>query len=108
MSFMKRALARLHMAAGDTSSAPADRKASAIAPLVAMQWQGQAVWSPRDYGTFAREGFMQNAVVYRAVRMIADAAASIPTRLYAGADEMSDHPMLSLLSSPNGRQCLPN
>src|SRR5262245_44906509 len=30
-------------------------------------------WAPRDYAAFAREGFMQNAVVYRAVRMIAEA-----------------------------------
>jgi len=26
------------------------------------------VWSPRDYAAFAREGFMQNAIVYRSVR----------------------------------------
>ena len=33
---------------------------------------------------FAREGFMQNAILYRSVRMIAEAAASIPLILYEG------------------------
>ena len=41
--------------------------------------------APRDYAAFAREGFMQNAIVYRSVRMIAEAAASVPLLLYDGA-----------------------
>lgn len=90
---------------------PADvsnTKASVVAPLVAMQWQGQPVWSPRDYTGFAREGFMQNAVVYRCVRMIAEAAASVPVVLYQGADAVCEHPLLSLLGAPNKRQCFPD
>lgn len=54
-----------------------DQKASRANGLVAIHSLGEPVWSPRDYGAFAREGFMQNAIVYRCVRMIAEAAASI-------------------------------
>ncbi len=44
---------------------------------------------------------MQNAIVYRAVRMIGEAAASVPLLLYEGADEISEHPLLDLLARPN-------
>ena len=70
-------------------------------PLVAYQNLGDPVWAPRDYATFAREGFMQNAIVYRSVRMIAEAAASIPLLLYSGTDEIEDHPLLDLIRRPS-------
>jgi HK97 family phage portal protein len=70
-------------------------------PLIAYQTLGEPVWAPRDYATFAREGFMQNAIVYRSVRMIAEAAASIPLLLYSGTDEIEDHPLLDLIRRPS-------
>ncbi len=78
-----------------------DRKASATAALVAVETLGQPVWSPRDYGAFAREGFMQNAIVYRSVRMVAEAAASIPLLLYDGDVEIESHPLLDLMARPS-------
>lgn len=80
---------------------PVEVKRSATGPLVALQWQGQPVWSPRDYAGFAREGFMQNPVVHRSVRMIAEAAASVPMLLFDGELELVDHPLQSLLARPN-------
>jgi HK97 family phage portal protein len=59
------------------------------------------VWAPRDYAAFAREGFAQNAIVYRAVRMIAEAAASVPLLLYEGDEEIAEHSLLDLLARPN-------
>jgi HK97 family phage portal protein len=59
------------------------------------------VWAPRDYSAFAREGFMQNAIVYRSVRMIAEAAASIPLLLYEGTTEIEDHPLIGLIRRPS-------
>lgn len=47
-------------------------------PLVALQLAGRARWSPRDYGALAREGYQKNAIVYRCVRLISEAAASVP------------------------------
>ena len=47
-------------------------------PLIALQTNGAATWSPRGYRSFAREGVMQNPVVFRCIRLIAEAAASVP------------------------------
>ena len=78
-----------------------DEKASATGPLIAWEPLGQPVWSPRDYSAFAREGFMQNAIVYRSVRMIAEAAASVPLLLYEGAEEIEEHALLDLMARPS-------
>ena len=76
-------------------------KASKVGPLIAYENMGAPVWSPRDYGAFAREGFMQNAIVYRSVRMVAEAAASIPLILYEGGIEVEQHPLLDLMRRPS-------
>ena len=102
MTPWKRALARI---IGPVLVHPAEQKRSATGPLIALQFQGTPVWSPRDYGAFAREGFMENAVVYRAVRMIAEAAASVPLLLFDGEEELVRHPLLDLLARPNPTQC---
>ncbi|MDX2204581.1 MAG: phage portal protein [Hyphomicrobiaceae bacterium] len=44
---------------------------------------------------------MQNAIVFRAVRMVAEAAASVPLLLYEGDMEIERHPLLDLLARPN-------
>jgi HK97 family phage portal protein len=44
---------------------------------------------------------MQNAVVYRCVRMIAEAAASVPLLLYDGDTEVENHPLGHLIARPN-------
>lgn len=80
-----------------------DAKRSAIAPLIAFQAQGQPVWTPRDFAALAREGFAMNAVVYRCVRMVSEAAASVPLLLFAERSELEQHPMLDLLRRPNPR-----
>jgi HK97 family phage portal protein len=70
--------------------------------LFALACNGQAVWSGRDYHAFAREGYASNPIAFRAVRMIAEAAASVPLLLYDRAQEITDHPLLALLARPNG------
>jgi len=54
------------------------KSASSSQPLVALHLAARASWSGRDYGALAREGYQKNAVVYRCVRLISEAAASIP------------------------------
>ncbi len=88
-------------------AAPA-QKASATAPLIALHHTGQPVWSPRDYAAFAREGYARNPIVYRAVRMIAEAAASLPLRLFEGGTEVDAHPLIDLLAQPNAGACGPD
>jgi HK97 family phage portal protein len=72
-------------------------------PLIALSLVGQARWTPRNIASLARNGVVQNAIVYRCVRMIAEAAASVPFLLYEGEKELSGHPLLSLLQSPNAQ-----
>jgi len=80
---------------------PAHVKASATGSLIALSSLGQPVWTPRDYDQLAREGYEQNAVAFRCVRMIAEAAASVPWLLYESERELETHPLLTLLRRPN-------
>ena len=79
----------------------AEEKASRTGPLIALQTLGRPVWTPRDYAAFAREGYMQNAICYRAVRMIAEAAASVP--LLALRGRRGDRGASAARSSSGGR-----
>ncbi len=81
-----------------------EKKASRTGALVALHHQGRAVWTPRDYAALAYEGYQKNPIVFRAVRMIAEAAASVPWVLYEGSRERDAHPLLRLLTHPNQHQ----
>ena len=82
---------------------PDHSKTSATGPMMALYQTGRPVWTPRDYASLAKEGFQTNPIVYRAVRMIAEAAASVPLLLYDGGKELADHPLLRLMATPNPR-----
>jgi len=83
---------------------PPESKSSRTAQVLAFASGGRARWTPRDYAALAREGYLANAVVHRAVRMIAENAASCIYLLYEGARELEVHPLLELLARPNPRQ----
>ena len=87
---------------------PRAEKQSRVAPAIAFQALGRPVWTPRDYAALADEGFQRNAVAYRCVRMIAEAAASVPWLLYEGPRELAEHPLLTLLERPNAGQAGPD
>jgi HK97 family phage portal protein len=87
--------------------APLESKFSKAGPLISLHFVGRPMWTPRDYAGLAREGYARNPVVYRCVRMIAEAAASVPWLLYEGAKELDQHPLLDLLNTPNPRQSGP-
>lgn len=67
--------------------------------LLAWHAPGRPAWPMRDPAAFAREGYARNAIAYRCVRLIAEAAASAP--LHVGP---SDHPLARLLARPNPEQ----
>ena len=90
--------------AGRTPVAAPETRASRAGPLIALQSAGRPQWTPRDYAALAREGYARNPVVHRAVRLVGEAAASVPWLLYDGAHEIVDHPLLDLLARPNPRQ----
>ncbi len=81
-----------------------ERKTSRVARLIAFESGGRARWTPRDYAALAREGYARNAIVYRAVRLIAESIGSLSFLLYEGALEHDTHPLLDLLARPNPRQ----
>jgi HK97 family phage portal protein len=74
------------------------------APRMALHVTGDPVWSPRDVSAFAREGYLANPIVHRSVRMIAQAAASVPVLLYEADAEHTTHPLTDLLARPNATQ----
>jgi HK97 family phage portal protein len=83
---------------------PPEAKASRTARLIAFEAGGRARWTPRDYAALAREGFAQNAIVHRAIKLVAENAASVTFLLYEGAAEHDRHPFLDLIARPNPRQ----
>ena len=46
--------------------------------VLALSQMGRAQWGGRDGASLTRDGYLQNAVAYRCVRMVAEAAASVP------------------------------
>jgi HK97 family phage portal protein len=67
--------------------------------LLAWHALGRPVWSSRDPAVFAREGYARNAIAYRCVRLISEAAASAPLRVGP-----AEHPLARLLARPNPEQ----
>ncbi len=80
-----------------------DVKASRAGAAGAVYSVGRPVWAPRDYAGSAREGFQRNAIVHRCVRMIAEAAASVPVLVFEGRTERPEHSIAELLARPNAR-----
>ena len=81
-----------------------EQKRSSVAPLLSFHQAGRPQWTPRNYAALAHEGFAANAIGYRAVRMISEAAASIPWLVYEGDREADEHPLLALFARPNPGQ----
>lgn len=84
-----------------------EEKSSKVKSLISMHNIGEPQWTPRNYQSFAKEGFAQNSICYRCIRMIAEAAASIPLRVNEDGVDYKDHPILELLNNPNANQCGP-
>ena len=81
-----------------------EAKASRTAKLMAVGGGGRACWTNRDYQGLAREGYLNNAIVHRAVRLIAENAAACQFLVFKGAQEHEAHPLSHLLTRPNPRQ----
>ena len=88
---------------GTAQDAPVEAKASATGKVLAMG-AGRAVWSARDPVTLTKSGFTRNPVGFRAVRMIAEAAAALPLILQDRDRRYDAHPVADLLARPNAAQ----
>jgi HK97 family phage portal protein len=87
-----------------TQAAVPERKASASAKIVAWGGAGRVAWSPRDTVSLTRNGFQGNPVGFRAVKLIAEAAAALPVLCQDATRRYEAHPVLALLNRPNAAQ----
>jgi HK97 family phage portal protein len=87
----------------DPAPAP-EVKTSATGPVIAFHGAGRVAWTARDTESLTRNGFSGNPVGFRCVKMIAEAAASLPLVLQDGARRYDEHPILSLIARPNAAQ----
>ncbi len=79
-------------------------KASATGKVAAWGAVGRSVWGARDSATLTRSGFTSNPVGFRAVKIIAEAAAALPLVLQDAERRYDTHPVLELIQRPNGAQ----
>ena len=81
-----------------------EKKASATGRVAAWGSSGRVAWSPRDAASLTRSGFMGNPIGFRAVKVIAEAAAALPLVLQDHNTRYDLHPVLDLMRQPNGAQ----
>ena len=84
-------------------SAP-ELKASAAGPVISYHSAGRVAWSPRDMASLTRTGFQGNPVGFRAVKLIAEAAAALPLICQDDTTRYDVHPVTDLLARPNAAQ----
>jgi len=87
-----------------TGAKTPEQKASATGRVVAWGNAGRVAWSPRDVVSLARSGFQGNPIGFRAVKLIAEAAAALPLVLQDAERRYETHPVLELIRRPNGAQ----
>jgi len=76
-------------------------KASKTGKSLYLQTMGRPVWTPREYDRLAAESYEKNAVSFRCVKLVAEAAAQMPFLVIEGDEEMETHPFLDLIKRPN-------
>lgn len=76
-------------------------KASATGPVIAYQGSGRVAWSARDVVSLTKTGFLGNPIGFRAVKLIAEAAAALPLILQDRDRRYDLHPLLDLIARPN-------
>ncbi len=89
---------------GAAAPEPPEQKASATGPVMAWPGAGRVAWSPRDAVSLTRTGFTGNPVGFRCVKMVAEAAASLPLVLQDAERRYAAHPVLELVARPNPAQ----
>ncbi len=80
------------------------QKASAAGRVMAWGGAGRVAWSPRDVVSLTKNGFLGNPVGFRAVKLIAEAAAALPLVLQDRERRYEAHPLIDLMRRPNPAQ----
>ena len=74
------------------------------APIVSYQSLGYDVSTKIAYQDLAKEGYSENAIVYRCINEIANNASRVKINLFRGDQEVDNHPLLDLLYNPSPTQ----
>ena len=74
------------------------------APIVSYQSLGYDVSTKIAYNDLAKEGYQENAIVYRCINEIANNASRVNINLFRGDQEVDNHPLLDLLYNPSPTQ----
>jgi HK97 family phage portal protein len=89
---------------GGSTAAPEEQKSFGGHTLLTLGQLGAPNWSGRGFASLVNQGFARNPVVYRCVRLIAEAANRVPLVVTEGGKRVDEHPLATLLRRPNGRQ----
>ncbi|MEO1042138.1 MAG: phage portal protein [Pseudomonadota bacterium] len=81
-----------------TRQKPSEQKSTTLADLIALHGTGE----PR--AVLPRGGYAGNIVAYRCVRMIAEAAGSVPLVVKESGAQLVESPILQLIHRPNPDQ----
>jgi HK97 family phage portal protein len=87
----------------EAGTAP-EQKASATGRVLAHLHAGRVAWTPRDTVSLTKHGLVGNPVGFRAVKLIAEAAAALPLVMQNVLERFETHPVLSLVARPNAAQ----
>lgn len=89
------------------SKKPVEQKESAVGKTV-YNAMPKPKWMSREYKSFADEGYTKNVIAFQAINKKAQAVADIPFVLKnQRGEEVTNHPVLSLLENPNPMQSKP-
>lgn len=93
---------------GASSPRPQQKQDSAMMAMASsqsyLQSVGKPVWMRRNYHQFSKEAYIQNVIAHRAIDLIAHGAASVSWGLYAQGEQVTQHPALHIIRSPNPLQ----
>lgn len=70
-------------------------------PMVMMQNVGYGYRKKEKYDDYVKEGYQENAIVYRCVNEIASGASAISFKVFDGDTELDAHPVIDLLQRPS-------
>ena len=100
-TWLRSALTRMPQTKMGASGNAQTKSAPVHSQLVALQLSGEARWTQSGYSALSREGYQRNAVAYRCIRMITEAAASVPLCARRSGQCADDGPAQKLLDRPN-------
>ncbi len=89
---------------GGGAGAAGEQKSFGGHTLLTLSQLGAPNWSGRGFASLVNQGFARNPVVYRCVRLIAEAANRVPLVVTENGRRVDEHPLAALLARPNGRQ----